>query len=91
MLHLYYQVRLIKFSVVMYSNGSVVFKPWRLLASVQSTAYSSAFASTATSPTSLHHNARDDDEWKRAKPFKSVPGPGLLEVIRWFLPGGEYK
>lgn len=31
---------------------------------------------------------RTDPEWTSAKSFNSIPGPGFLEVIRLFLPGG---
>jgi cytochrome P450 family 12 len=30
------------------------------------------------------------DEYSEAKPFGDIPGPGKLEVIRGFLPGGKF-
>lgn len=31
------------------------------------------------------------DEWKSAKPYKSIPGVSRVGFIRRFLPGGEDK
>ncbi|XP_055902449.1 cytochrome P450 CYP12A2-like [Eupeodes corollae] len=35
-------------------------------------------------------NTARNHEWEQAKPFKSVPGPTKLQLIRSFLPGGHF-
>lgn len=39
-------------------------------------------------PASKTNANRTDHEWTSAKSFQSIPGPGFLEAVRWFLPGG---
>jgi len=35
--------------------------------------------------------AKLEEEWKKAKPFKSMPRLSVFEVIKSYAPGGERK
>lgn len=65
-------------------------KRLQLLGPAQSLGSPTKFSSN---PTTTFDNKmrRDNAEWLGAKPFKSVPGPGIIELVRWFLPGGKLK
>lgn len=34
-------------------------------------------------------NAQSHVEWTKAKPFESIPGPGVWTLLKRFLPGGK--
>lgn len=53
------------------------------------TSFKRLISAAAEAVTSNTNENRTDQEWTSAKPFQSIPGPGFLEVVRWFLPGGK--
>lgn len=71
----------------MLSKISIVTRSWRLLQTSKSLGSLTRFTSTLS--VQEIDTKRSHEEWSKAKPFKAIPGPGLLEVIRWFLPGGK--
>lgn len=36
-------------------------------------------------------NVKIDSEWDTARPYKSIPGPSKIALIRGFAPGGKFQ
>lgn len=68
--------------MMLQSVRSVNFRPIALSNKLRITRSLSAQAAVNFKP--------NDEEYSKARPFDSIPGPSKFEMIRFFMPGGKF-